>query len=214
VFRKSLSAWNLEFIDATFGCTLRLAQTALPKLPTFNLHYLSVELNLSPFNHHDALADAETCAEVALKLATTNPRWLEIGNWPKSGLTKSAINQAPSTGELYDTALRFVGHEQNRVKGKLFTFTGTMHLVRHREDIDPVLNALGAGRLETTGKKTDYLVVGDEDIRMFAPGKSHSRKYEKAFDLRAAGQEIEIISEQEFRRMLPGELVEQLLRIR
>jgi DNA polymerase-3 subunit epsilon len=50
-------------------------------------------------------------------------------------------------------------------------------------------------------KDTNFLVVGDQDFRKFTDGISSS-KIKKAQKLRVAGSDIELISEDDFRRML------------
>jgi DNA polymerase-3 subunit epsilon len=50
-------------------------------------------------------------------------------------------------------------------------------------------------------KDTSFLVVGGQDFRKFTDGISSS-KWKKAQNLRAAGSDIELISEDDFLRML------------
>ena len=56
---------------------------------------------------------------------------------------------------------------------------------------------LGGHCPTTVTKDTNFLVVGDQDFRKFTDGISSS-KMKKAQDLRAAGTDIELISEDDF----------------
>ena len=60
---------------------------------------------------------------------------------------------------------------------------------------------LGGHCPTTVTKDTNFLVVGDQDFRKFTDGISSS-KMKKAQKLRVAGSDIELISEDDFRRML------------
>ena len=51
-------------------------------------------------------------------------------------------------------------------------------------------------------KHTNLLVFGDQDARRLAPGTTASSKFQKAVALRAKGQDIEIIGEDDFLAML------------
>ena len=62
-----------------------------------------------------------------------------------------------------------------------------------------------AGGRPATGvsKKVDYLVLGMQDASRVKDG-SHSEKMLKAIDLQRTGAPIELLSEDDFLRMLPG----------
>ena len=51
-------------------------------------------------------------------------------------------------------------------------------------------------------KHTNFLVVGDQDYRKFADGQTKGSKMRKAEALLAKGQDIEIITEQDFLEIL------------
>lgn len=52
-------------------------------------------------------------------------------------------------------------------------------------------------------KKVDYLVLGMQDARRVKDGH-HSGKMLKAIELQQAGAPVELLSENDFLRMLPG----------
>lgn len=68
--RESAKAYGMEFPDLPFHCTLVKARAIVPKslCTSHSLPYLAEFLGI-PFNdHHNALADAETCAKIALTI--------------------------------------------------------------------------------------------------------------------------------------------------
>jgi DNA polymerase III subunit epsilon len=69
-----------------------------------------------------------------------------------------------------------------------------------RDAMQHVVN-LGGHCPTTVTKDTSFLVVGDQDFRKFTDGISSS-KMKKAQKLRGAGSDIELIPEDDFRRML------------
>jgi DNA polymerase-3 subunit epsilon len=51
-------------------------------------------------------------------------------------------------------------------------------------------------------KKTDFLVLGQQDPSRLTPGAALSTKAQKAEQLRAKGQKIELLGEDDFLRMI------------
>lgn len=70
VLRHTLAAYGIAWPGYEFHCTLQAARRLFPRdrignhrLPTV-CHHLGIEFD----NHHDALADAEGCARIALRI--------------------------------------------------------------------------------------------------------------------------------------------------
>ncbi len=68
--RATFRAYNMDYPDYPFYCTLQRARTALSraKVGSFSLPYLCQYLNIPFSNHHNALADAVACAKIAIKI--------------------------------------------------------------------------------------------------------------------------------------------------
>lgn len=60
--------YGMDYPDYTFFCTCRAARRRLGLLPNHQLHTVAEACGCPMTNHHHALADAETCAKIALKL--------------------------------------------------------------------------------------------------------------------------------------------------
>lgn len=70
VLRATYDVYGMEYPDYQFHCTLRAARRMFPRqlignhrLPTV-CQYLGIDMG----RHHDALADAEGCARIAMKI--------------------------------------------------------------------------------------------------------------------------------------------------
>ena len=64
-----LRMYQIDYPDYKFHCTLQLARRKLKgKLPNFQLHTVAHYCGYDLIHHHHALADAEACAWIAMKL--------------------------------------------------------------------------------------------------------------------------------------------------
>jgi len=60
--------YGLPYPDYRFRCTLRASRRCIGGLPDYRLHTVSAACGYRLEHHHYALADAEACAEIALRL--------------------------------------------------------------------------------------------------------------------------------------------------
>lgn len=60
--------YQMDYPDYEFHCTLIASRRALPHLENHQLHTVAAACGYQLKNHHHALADAEACAAIALKL--------------------------------------------------------------------------------------------------------------------------------------------------
>ena len=91
--------------------------------------------------------------------------------------------------------------EDSPLLGKTIVFTGALSLAR-TDAAQLVVNA-GGHVASSVSKKVDYLVLGMQDTWKLKDGE-HSGKMLKAAELVAAGAPLELLSEDDFFRMLPG----------
>jgi DNA polymerase III subunit epsilon len=78
---------------------------------------------------------------------------------------------------------------------------GMMSMTRH--DAQQAVVDVGGRPMTSVGKKADFVVVGGEFYGLLA-GYQHSQKLDKALELRAAGQDLELLNEVEFLTLLRG----------
>jgi len=63
-----MQVYRMDWPDYRFYCTCRAAKRKLPYLPNHQLHTVSEACGYHLENHHHALADAEACAAIAIKI--------------------------------------------------------------------------------------------------------------------------------------------------
>ncbi len=67
--RAVFEEYKMDYPDYEFHCTYRAARRKLKDvLPDYQLHTVAAYCGYDLTNHHHALADAEACAAIALKL--------------------------------------------------------------------------------------------------------------------------------------------------
>ena len=66
--KKCHEVYDIPYPNYTFYCTLQASRRYFPRLENHQLHTVSAHVGYILDNHHHALADAEACAEIALKL--------------------------------------------------------------------------------------------------------------------------------------------------
>ena len=68
--RATCKTYQIEFPETQFYCTLNKARKEIPKhiCPSYSLPNLCEFLGIPFNNHHNALADAEACAKIAISI--------------------------------------------------------------------------------------------------------------------------------------------------
>lgn len=171
-------------------CTARLARALLPGRASYSLPFLCDELGI-PLEHHDAASDARGSLAVLTHLldraqARDVDELLATLNQPAIRIRDGA--------HCYDFGQSgSASFGEDGVRGKRVAFTGA--LIAFVRDVATTI-VERAGGIVTNGisKKLDYLVVG-------GAGGAGS-KLEKARELVAAGEKIQIVTEAEFLRVL------------
>lgn len=66
--RAAHAIYEMDYPDYSFYCTLRASRKLHPFLPNHKLNTVAAYCGYDLKNHHHALADAEACAEIALRI--------------------------------------------------------------------------------------------------------------------------------------------------
>lgn len=66
--RAVFAAYGMPYLDYTFRCTLVASRRCHPHLPDHRLDTAAQACGYTMHDHHNALADAEACAEIARQL--------------------------------------------------------------------------------------------------------------------------------------------------
>jgi DNA polymerase-3 subunit epsilon len=213
VLRNTLTEYRIAFPEITYGCTRLIAKAVWPGRISYKLTAVARLLGID-FQHHDAMADARTCAEIAdnacrqMNCQTLTDLAKLLGLYFGKILTDGEYfppyglqfhNEILSPTRTQSPNERPPASQKSSVR--VFAFTGTLKSMERKQAMQLVLQAGGQPEERVT-KCTNYLVVGDQDYRYFAEGETKSSKMRKAESLLAEGQDIEIISEEDFLQMI------------
>lgn len=143
------------------------------------------------FRHHDALEDAKAAGQILL--VAMKESGLDVEGWlgrverpiSKPAISMSTIAQAENP--------------QGPLHGEVLVFTGALQMTR--SDAARMAVSVGCTVEEGVNKRTTILVIGDQDATKLA-GHEKSSKHRKAEDLIRNGQEIEILAEKDFQRLV------------
>ncbi|MCU8044392.1 MULTISPECIES: 3'-5' exonuclease [unclassified Shewanella] len=187
------------FLDAEFAnvgiilnnhyhCALNLAKAAF-NLPNYKLATVAEHCNVQLNEAHRAKADAIAAGRVFMRAAVTLGHINEIT--PKKPFTKSsgADHKAYSPNEL------------GELYGQTIVFTGELSMTR--AEAFEASAELGLEIKSGVSKKTNYLVVGEQDQNLVGPTGISSKQI-KAEALIDEGFDIQILDEDEFMALIKG----------
>ena len=195
-----LSTFSNNYID-----TLRLSRKLLPELESHSLIYVADHYGIIPTSSHRAYSDCETtykCFE-ALK-NTAILKYGNIDNFVNQYIKQikshslGNYNNKIKSKNIHTDITEF--DTTNPLYNKVVVFTGSLErMVRH--EAMQLVKDLGGENGDTVTKKTNYLVLGNNDFcKTIKDGKSS--KHKKAETLKLKGYDIDIISEDVFYAML------------
>lgn len=187
-----------------FHCALALSRRLLA-LDGYKLSKVAAELGLDPFDHHRAGADAAACAQIVLSLAEREGArnvpelWFPPKKspartsdyWSKDKLSR--IDELPQPSPAASPDHPFHGHQ--------VIFTSELQTCGRWDAMELVAHHGGTNGQGVT-KKTRYLVVGGSSAGAtvdLASGTTKERKAARYIDL---GQEIQVITEQQFMELV------------
>lgn len=218
VLRSTLAAYGIPFPEITYSCTRIIAQKSWPGLLSYGLQPVAMKLGIE-FEHHKVQDDAVACAKVAIhaceragvksiealatQLEIENGRIFPVDGYQPvwgggCGRTRYGgvkIADLVPTTETFDTTHPFYD--------RMFVFTGELESMCRKDAMQAVIDVGGYCGSGVT-KKTNVLVVGEQDLSKLAPGQTKSGKMLRAEELVADGADLEIMSELDFLRTLIG----------
>jgi DNA polymerase-3 subunit epsilon len=190
---RAIEKYALPPIDCQWLDVARVVRRAWEKFRRngYGLASVAAEFEIS-FEHHNALEDARAAGEILLRAIEHTGQ--DVGEW----LVRAYRPISSSAGSARSMIAR-EGNPQGPLAGEVLVFTGTLSIPR-RQAAELAANA-GCSVANSVNRKTTILVVGDQDIRRLA-GYDKSSKHRKAEALIAKGQNIRIIGEDDFFRLL------------
>lgn len=213
VLQKSLGKYDLDFPIMNYFCSLALSRQLL-QLRSNRLNSVAANYHIQ-FHHHRASDDSRVCAEIVLQMLQeadihnleemTNKlhyqmglvgqndyrafRKMQSGRYPYNGFKPSEITAKTSVFDPFHPVYHHV-----------FVFSGSLRTMDRMAACQKVAD-LGGINGNSVTKKTNYLVVGDQDPKLLR-GHTKSSKQIKAEQLAEQGQNIQIITETEFLKLL------------
>ena len=219
VLRRQLDHEGVKFGPIQFTCTLVLSKHMLD-LPVLKLPYVVESLGLEFGSHHNALDDAIGAGQIFAALidraggqaelfTEAKVRWgvAETGRYVGSqhqSTSKSGIFVHHTNEEIQQIRdERKLGpiDPESPLYGKVVAFTLELKTLP-RKDARLLVELEGGTWVESPNKATDFLVIGDMDLRKLKPGATLTNKMQKGFDLKSKGGSIEILDESSFLELL------------
>lgn len=213
VIRYACAADNIEWPEMQFLCTLVLARRALA-LPSYRLPFVVEALGKKIELHHDPLADARAVVDIIDGLSNANgaedletlaaATGVRIGRM-RSGLYTGSVAKHSGGGlsRLTQAELNPDADPDGYLYGRVVVFTGALMTMTRQAAWDECAR-VGAITEKATTKRTNVLVVGDINPAVLRPGATLTKKAERAFELQDQGQDIEVMTEDDFLRCLEG----------
>jgi DNA polymerase III subunit epsilon len=210
--RDNLVRYQLQPCTNKLLCTYQLSKRLILGKFNYRLDTLCEHYGIDLSNHHHALDDAQACAELMLKLANefelddldsiynkTNIRYGLLS--PEQFHSSLVYSKSKSHGKLDLREIEVCedADQNNPFYGKSVVFTGKLNLFQRKEAALLIAHKGGIPQNNIT-KETDYIVLGDFHNAMIKGNKS--TKLQKAEKMISEGKELEIISEEDFMKML------------
>lgn len=206
-FQRAFEKYGLDALDVQWLDCAEVVRRAWPEKYGFSKYGLGLvtrDLGIQ-FKHHDAAGDAEAAAKVLLAAHDATgldiPDWLERVKLPiqlgDSNSKRRAGSRRTTTrkvGELV-ARIRDGGIAEGQFTGEVIVFTGSLSLPR--AEASALATDCGFEVGTSVVQKTTMLVVGVQRENNVA-GYSKSGKHRKAEALISEGQDIQILTEEDF----------------
>lgn len=199
VINQYMLKYNMPLPNLEYLCTLYMTKVNYPRRMAYKLDDLAKDLLGREVNHHHALEDAIACAELAIhnisKFREQDPRELikvlyetpqsQKIEWKKLTGTKPTKEELDPNHELFN---------------KKIVLTGILHTMSREKAVQMLVDC-GASYQSSVTKNTNILVVGDIEYQQSMFGNLSS-KHRAALLLKDAGRPIEILTEEEFLKIV------------
>ncbi len=199
VIAKANEASGLPVATLEFHCTLALARKHL-QLPHYTLSDVVGALELPAFNHHDAGDDSRASALIAIELARRNGAATLDDLWPtteRTGARVPGYYSAGYTRKLADLPqANPLANPHGPLFGQTIVFSGDLEAMPRVEAQDASA-AKGATIANSATKKVTLVICAELER-----GGRPSAKVTRAHELAATGQNITVIGELQFLRLL------------
>jgi DNA polymerase-3 subunit epsilon len=187
---QAYQRYDLKPIECIWLDTARVSRRAWTQFAYqgYGLANVAGELGIK-FRHHDALEDAQTAGEILVR--AVRDTGINVQGW------LARVNQ-PIFG-ANDYKITRDGAPEGPLAGEVVVFTGALSITR-REAAD-LAASIGCDVRDGVTKEITLLVVGDQDLHRLV-GYEKSSKHRKAEELIERGQQIRILGERDFLKII------------
>lgn len=207
VYRRASERVGIAVPSTTWFDTLVIARRFITA-PNHRLPTVATALELPDFRHHEAEADAITCARIAIELSQKHQLHSVTQLWDRPTRRRSYFPARRFTrvGDLPDP--NPLADPNHPLHGQHVVITGDLNGFS-RDDFIAKVAELGARPQLNVTKKTTVLVVADHQVfpANYDPA-SGTGKEKKAHEYRLAGQRIELVAGRAALEMLTWQVEE------
>jgi DNA polymerase III epsilon subunit-like protein len=211
VIRYACIADDIPWPSVDFLCTLVLARRAY-RLPSYRLPFVAAQCDVDLHQHHQASDDARCAALIAVAMARKQGAQtlaelaasfgVSIGHMETGHYAPSVWRRPGGHGvKLLRADVNAAADPDHPFYAKVIVFTGALMSRTRQMAWDDVVKVGGSPELSVT-RRTNILVIGDINPAVLAPGMVTTGKAAKAFVLQDKGQDIEVMTEDDFLRSL------------
>ena len=207
VLRSLLDTYDIEYPYLKYACTVILSQNHIEDVKNHKLNTLAEYVG-HKFKHHHAGEDAEACAKVMLYLCkklgindllSLNLKGgITLGELYPGGYTpcSSLIKRKNRLTKKEAFKIKDINSDTDYFRNRVVVFTGPLNSMK-RYEASSLVYKLGGTVGSSVTKKTEVLVTGIKN-RERMDNAYKSTKLRKAEKLIKEGQQIDILSEEEF----------------
>jgi DNA polymerase III epsilon subunit-like protein len=210
VIRAACTADDMPWPSFDFLCTLVLARRAY-RLPCYRLPFVAAQCDAELCQHHRATDDARCAALIAVAMARKQGAQtladlaesfaINLGHMEPGDYTPSARHRSGGYGYLVKPEANPDADPDHPFYGRVIVFTGKLMSRTRQVALDDVARVGGRAELNVT-KHTNVLVMGDVNPAVLAPGMVTTGKAAMAVALQDKGQDVELMTEDDFLRNL------------
>lgn len=214
VLRNTLDLYNLEYPNLDYACTLVASKLFYRYLNNHKLNTVNRHLDYK-FNHHHASADATAAANVLINISKelnlnniddiakiVGFKLGSLGNNTYSPCKKIREGVVSKKYEDNEYNNDIFSSETDYFKNKIVVFTGELNSMSRSEAIN-IINDLGGITRNSVTKKTNILITNVKNIEGLSPNQM-SNKLRTAVNYINQGQDLTIVNEEKFEKILKG----------
>ncbi len=192
---KVIQKYKLEPIDIKWLDSAKIVRRTWTEFAKkgYGLKNIASHLQIE-FEHHDALEDAMTAGKVVIE--ALNKSNLSIEDWIINIKKPLSISKK---GTSNTENIEYIPNPDGALYGEVIVFTGSLFISKNEAKL--IAADLGCDPKGSVTKATTMLVVGSQDDYKLA-GHAKSSNHRKAEDLILKGQDIRILTENDFKLLI------------